>query len=83
MSDDGKELSKWDYRIFRGQDGFYSIGEVYYDSEDNPVGWIQEGMAPCGDSVEELISCLKLMLNATNKPVFQPPKEMTDDRNRD
>jgi hypothetical protein len=44
---------------------------------------IQEGMAPCGDSVEELISCLKLMLNATNKPVFQPPKESIDDRNRD
>jgi len=84
MSDNEVPISHWDYRILRGEDGYHTIGEVYYDSKGDPVGWTDpdESVSPFGETVEELISSLKSMLSATNKPVFTPPKENQNDRDR-
>lgn len=84
MSENEVPISHWDYRILRGEDGFHTIGEVYYDSSGNAIGWTDpdNSISPFGETVEELISCLKLMLDATNKPVFIPPKESGNDRDR-
>ena len=71
---DEEEISYWNYRLIRGEDGLLTVGEVYYNSKNESVGWILEAAVPESDSVEEIISELKKMLDATQKPVFQPPK---------
>jgi hypothetical protein len=71
---DEEEISTWDYRLIRGEDGMLTVGEVYYNSDNEPVGWILEAATPESESVEEIIMSLKLMLDAAQKPVFEPPK---------
>lgn len=68
-------ISHWDFRLFRGSDGYFSIGEVYYDHDGNPVAWTEAGISPGGEDVEEVILCLNKMLDSIKKPVFIPPKE--------
>jgi len=71
-------ITSWDFRIFKGDDGLFTIGEVYYSEEGKPKGWISDGLAPSGESVEELSRCLKNMMDALKKPVFIPPKEIKE-----
>ena len=59
---DEEEISHWDYRLIRGEDGLLTVGEVYYNSDGNPVGWILEAALPESVNVEEIISELKKML---------------------
>jgi len=79
MVDEENEISNWDYRLLVGEDGLLTVGEVYYNSENKPVAWRMEAAPPLGENVEEIIQDLKKMLDATNKPIFTPPKEKTDD----
>lgn len=69
------DIDHWNYRMFTGEDGFVTVGIVYYDKDSNPIAWNEAELTPGGESVEELIGCLKLMMEATNKPIFTPPKE--------
>ena len=71
---DEEDISYWNYRLIRGEDGLLTVGEVYYNSKEEPVGWILEAAIPESDSVEEIINGLKKMLDAAQKPIFQPPK---------
>jgi hypothetical protein len=71
------DIDHWNYRIFNCEDGFFTIGIVYYDKDGNTIAWNETELSPGGDSVEELINCMKLMMEATQKPVFTPPKENT------
>lgn len=71
---DEEEITNWNYRLIRGEDGMLTVGEVYYNSDGEPVGWILEAATPESESVEEIIMSLKLMLDAAQKPVFEPPK---------
>jgi len=77
--DEENEISNWDYRLLVGEDGLLTVGEVYYNSENKPVAWLMEVPAPLGENVEDIIQDLKKMLDATNKPIFTPPKEKSDD----
>jgi len=70
-----EEIDHWDFRIFRGEDGLHTIGEVYYSKNGDVLGWTEDGISPSGESVEELSQCLKYMMDALKKPVFIPPNE--------
>jgi hypothetical protein len=74
MSEEENQITSWDYRLFRGEDGYITIGEVYYNGE-TPVAWSEDGVCPGGETVEEMVSELKKMLDAVQKPVFVSPKE--------
>lgn len=46
---------------------FFDLVEVY----DNPTGWTVDAM-PCGESYEEVIRCLEMMLaDAKKYPVLE------------
>lgn len=83
LNDDEMNIASWNYRLLVGEDGLLTVGEVYYDSENKPVAWRPEAASPLGENVEEIISTLKLMLDATQKPVFTPPKGDANDTARD
>lgn len=70
------DIDHWNYRMFLGEDGFVTVGIVYYDKDSNPIAWNEAELTPGGDSVEELIGCLKAMMDSTAKPIFVPPKEI-------
>jgi len=70
-----QDIAYWDFRIFKGEDEFLTIGEVFYNSEGNPIGWSETSMSPGGQNIEELIGCLNKMYDALKKPIFTPPKE--------
>lgn len=74
------EISSWNYRLIRGEDGLMTIGEVYYNSKEEPIAWMVEAAIPESDHVEEIISELKLMLDAAQKPVFQIPNDGEGDK---
>jgi hypothetical protein len=74
FTDEKNGISSWDYRLIRGENGLLTIGEVYYNSDGIPVGWILEAAVPESENVEEIISELKMMLDAAQKPVFQIPE---------
>ena len=69
------DIASFDFRLFEGSDGYLSFGEVYYNSEGNPIAWTESGVSPGGETIEEVIDSLRLMLAATSKPVFHPPQE--------
>jgi uncharacterized protein with NAD-binding domain and iron-sulfur cluster len=55
----------WNYRIIKHDDGdpiYYGLHEVYYDEEHNIDMWTLEAEV-VGDSVEEIVSVLKMMLD--------------------
>jgi hypothetical protein len=74
MSEEENEITSWDYRLFQGEDGYITIGEVYYNGE-TPVAWTESGISPGGETVEEIISELRKMLDAASRPIFHPPQE--------
>ena len=51
------DIDHWNYRIFNGEDGFFTIGIVYYDKDENVIAWNDAELSPGGDTIEELISC--------------------------
>jgi len=46
FTDEKNGISSWDYRLIRGEDGLLTVGEVYYNSDGKPVGWILEAAIP-------------------------------------
>jgi hypothetical protein len=60
----------WNYRVvrFTEEDEYYEIKEVFYDIENNPVGYSD---AVCGsETYEGLFKCMSLMQSAHAKPVI-------------
>lgn len=67
------KISHWNYRMFKiikpdGQEE-YSIIEVYYDTKDNPAGYV-DYQIPWGESPKELKLELSSMLKACRKPIL-------------
>jgi hypothetical protein len=48
----------------------WGVRELYYDAEDNVVGWTAETVAPHGDTVEELRADLARFQQVAAKPAF-------------
>ncbi|MFA5634999.1 MAG: hypothetical protein WC977_03750 [Anaerovoracaceae bacterium] len=59
----------WDYRVVRSLQG-YAIHEVYYDDDENIRLWSEGGIAPGGDTLEELTGDLYAMMVALERPVL-------------
>lgn len=69
-TDEEGTISNWNYRLFEGEDGYLTIGEVYYNRNGEPMAFASQSVCPTGSSVEEMIQELKAMLQATDKPIF-------------
>lgn len=66
----------WNYRVStKTVDGvvLYGVVEVYYDSDGNANGWT-DFVDPNGwEDIDDLKGTLSLMLEAMDKPLFEPP----------
>jgi hypothetical protein len=66
----------WNYRVIRGKDGdefYYAIHECFYDKKEDtiPHSWAETPEAAIGETREELIKDLVLMIKAVTKPVLE------------
>lgn len=76
-------MRSWNHRVMEhkglNNEKFYAIHEVYYE-DDVVESWTlgEEGMAPFGDTAEELTSDLHHMIEAAKKPIlsFETGKEV-------
>lgn len=62
------DIATWNYRIFKSGD-FYGIVEVYYDADNNPIGYTEFNY-PFGFSEVELKSDIDNMLEACKLPTL-------------
>lgn len=63
----------WDYRVVLrtiGADTIHAIYEVYYD-EDKITGYTECNVSPQGDTLEDLVKDLELMIQGTKKSVIR------------
>jgi hypothetical protein len=63
----------WNHRVVRrnGCDGtYYSIHEVYYDSQGNPSSCTENPVEPFGETFEELVQDLQRFTQALEKPIL-------------
>lgn len=65
----------WNHRVMKhekadGDDDWYQIHEVFYDSNREPGSWTKEGIAPGGNSLQELREDLERMLKSLDKEVL-------------
>ena len=65
----------WNHRVMKhekadGDDDWYQIHEVYYDSKREPDSWTQHGIKPGGNTLEDLRDELIRMLEATEKQIL-------------
>ena len=62
----------WNYRVVDTSEGeeesFLEVCEVFYDENDDPAGWAPARL--CGDNIEDLGECAKLMIKAMNSPTL-------------
>ena len=61
----------WNHRVVKKL-GLYQIHEAFYRKKKNkvPYAWTESGVAPMGDTVEELREVLIQMLSATYNDVI-------------
>ena len=59
-------MIKWHYQIMKHPDGIYKIHELY-TSGDGTTGYTVDGIYPMGETPEELIEDLKMMLKDAKK----------------
>ena len=66
----------WNHRVMKhekadGDDDWYQIHEVYYDSKREPDSWTVDGIKPGGNTLENLRDELIMMLEATEKEILK------------
>lgn len=66
-------MMTWNYRVVRfteivGDEEFYEIKEVFYDTSGKPVGYSDAVCA--ADTYEGLFKCMSMMQSAHAKPVL-------------
>jgi hypothetical protein len=65
----------WNYRICKDKDG-YTIREVYYNNGTDEIGsWTADPVEPFGETKEELIENLAMMMAAVIHPVIDLDKQ--------
>ena len=65
----------WNHRVMKhekadGDDDWYQIHEVYYNSKREPDSWTLDGIKPGGNTLENLRDELIMMLEATEKEIL-------------
>jgi hypothetical protein len=79
----------WTYRVFRDNQGRYSIREVFYNRDNQIVNYSRSPVAVVGASVEELMQLVQWFRQAFELPVLsleeidavitqQPSREQLD-----
>jgi hypothetical protein len=68
-------MTYWNYRVVNvednpNEDPFYEVCEVFYDENDDPAGWCKSNI--CGEDMQTLAECMKLMAKALNQPTLEP-----------
>jgi len=68
-------MTYWNYRVVNVEDRldeppFYEVCEVFYDENDDPAGWTKANI--CGEDMQVLTECIKLMAKAFNHPTLEP-----------
>lgn len=64
---------EWNYRVMsrrHGQETWYGIYEVYYDSSGRPIACSESPAEPAGETVEELRSDVRRFSEALEEPVL-------------
>ena len=66
----------WNHRVMKhekadGDDDWYQIHEVYYNSKREPDSWTLDGIKPGGNTLENLRDELIMMLEATEKEILK------------
>ena len=69
----------WNHRVMKhekadGDDDWYQIHEVYYNSKREPDSWTLDGIKPGGNTLENLRDELIMMLEATEKEILDYKK---------
>ncbi|MBX7171506.1 MAG: hypothetical protein K1X72_11165 [Pyrinomonadaceae bacterium] len=62
-------MKYWNYRVVKDT-GNYSIYSVYYDEQDRVIGCSENPEPAISEDLESLRTQLKLMIEATTKPVI-------------
>lgn len=66
----------WNYRVMRHFDAAgnesYAVHEVYYTAEGKPSMYSVNGVAPWGETLEELRQEVQRFTVALEKPVLEP-----------
>lgn len=68
-----KTAKHWNYRVIKHHSDsgeYFEIHEVYYDHEGTPVACTESGVAPYGESTEELSNAMIHMQSALTQPVL-------------
>ncbi len=71
----------WNHRVVRhtsGEQTWFQVHEVYYDHDGKPTSMTKDAPIPMGDDVADLKAELQRMLDACDKPEFEPPEEWND-----
>lgn len=68
-------MTYWNYRVVNVEDRpdeppFYEVCEVFYDENDDPAGWTKANI--CGEDMQVLTECIKLMAKAFNYETLEP-----------
>ncbi len=53
----------------------YNIREVFYNDEDQIIGWTVDGIDPYGESLEELAETIAWFAEALTKPILEVDPE--------
>ncbi len=64
----------WDYRVVLrtvGDESVYAIHEVYYDDDETITGYTENSVSPQGDTFEDLVKDLQLMIRGTEKSLVR------------
>jgi hypothetical protein len=66
-------MMTWSYRtLYNEDDRMFYITEAYFDKPGGEVtGYISDGVQPVGETKEELLECLRMMLDCFDKPTIQ------------
>ena len=60
----------WTYRIFRDQNGRYSIREVYYERDGHVISYSKKPVVPVAASLEDLMEMVQWFREAFDSPVL-------------
>ena len=78
---------KWNYRVFREENGDYIIREVFYGEDDSLLACTKNAVEPWGKSLEELAQNIEWFKEALALPVLTigdiPVQSMKSDIHRE
>lgn len=68
-------MSHWNHRVVKKHyhetdETLFSIHEAHYNDNGELYGYTESGVAPCGESLEELRETLNRMFEASYRPVL-------------